>query len=186
MDVDDDTPAPKDISAIVRVLGEQNITVTELVTLLLTEKQYKKNSLTRDLIKNAEFMLPHILGHSHLPDSARNVACALVEPMYAREVRDLAGCGDWHFGAQKVAPEDLEDFKLKEIAEAYAKRAPRLWSLLDSLLKARKRGTSLLLQSNDSDPVAGSPSEPLEDLFCTLSSILTTLEKISYCQYHVA
>ena len=62
MDVDDDTPAPKDISAIVRVLGEQNITVTELVTLLLTEKQYKKNSLTRDLIKNAEFMLPHCNG----------------------------------------------------------------------------------------------------------------------------
>ncbi|KAM6501252.1 hypothetical protein JOM56_004266 [Amanita muscaria] len=72
-------PAVKDFVAVIQVLNDKNITIVELVTALLTEKQYKKHSLTKDLVDNAELILAHILGHSHLPDSARNMACALVE-----------------------------------------------------------------------------------------------------------
>ncbi|KIL57952.1 hypothetical protein M378DRAFT_87180, partial [Amanita muscaria Koide BX008] len=86
------------------------------------------------------------------------MVCALVEPMYAREVRDLADCGDLRFSALKMNPQDIEDFKIDELSDLYAKRAPRLWSLLGSVLKARKRGTSLLLQSG---PIAASSSGDL-------------------------
>ncbi|KAK2464057.1 hypothetical protein APHAL10511_003927 [Amanita phalloides] len=147
MDIDSNEPASKDFMAVIQILGEQNITVTELVNTLFTEKRFKKHPLTKDLIENAEIIFPHILGHSHLPESAGNMIFALVEPMYAREVQDLADCGELRFSAQKMNPEDIEDFKLEELSDIYAKQAPRLWSLLGSVLKARKRGTSLLLQS---------------------------------------
>ncbi|KAF8646497.1 hypothetical protein AX14_009059 [Amanita brunnescens Koide BX004] len=75
------------------------------------------------------------------------MACALVEPMYAREIRALADKSDWHFGAQQAVPEDIEDFGLNRMAEDFSKTAPRVWALLDALLKAQKRKMSLLLQS---------------------------------------
>jgi hypothetical protein len=158
MDIDSNELASKDFTAVIRVLDEQNITVTELVNTLFTEKRYKRHPLTKDLLENAELILPHILGHSRLPESAGNVICALIEPMYAREVRALADCADLRFSAQKMNAEDIEDFKLEELSDLYAKRAPRLWSLLGSVLKARKRGASLLLQSG---PMTASSSSNL-------------------------
>ncbi|KAF8332942.1 hypothetical protein F5887DRAFT_1080554 [Amanita rubescens] len=155
MDIDNNEPASKDFVAVIRVLGDQNITVTELINMLFTEKQFKKHPLTKDLVENAEIIFPHILGHSRLPESAGNMICVLVEPMYAREVQDLADCGDLCFNAQKMNPDDIEDFKVEELSDLYAKRVPRLWSLLGSVLKARKRGISLLLQSG---PIAASSS----------------------------
>ncbi|KAM6492216.1 hypothetical protein JOM56_011940 [Amanita muscaria] len=66
--------------------------------------------------------------------------------MYAREIRDLADCRDWHFGAQQAIPEDIEDFKLEEMSQSYAKRAPRLWSLLDN---KKSVIVSIMLQSTN-------------------------------------
>ena len=100
----------------------------------------------KDLVGNAEIMFPHILDHSHLPQCAGNMFCALVKPMYAHEVQDLVDCGDLHFSVQKMNSEDIEDFKLEELSDLYAKQAPRLWSLW--ILFSRHANKGLLCHFN--------------------------------------
>ena len=144
--MDIDTPE-KDFSPVISVLLGSGISIVELFTALLSEKRFKKHLLTKNLLENAKIIIELLLGHACLPDDARDMACALAEPMYAREIQALADNSDWHFGAQQAAPEDIEDFGLNRMAEGFSKTAPRVWALLDALLKARKCKKSLLLQS---------------------------------------
>jgi hypothetical protein len=55
-----------------------------------------------------------------------------------------------HFGAWHADPQDIEDFGLDDMSNDYAWLAPRVWSLLDAVLVAKKRKTSLLLESRGS------------------------------------
>ncbi|KAF8340081.1 hypothetical protein F5887DRAFT_1077197 [Amanita rubescens] len=137
----------KDFSPVISVLLGSGISIVELITALLNEKQFKKHLLTKDLLENAKIIIQLLLSHTCLPDDACDMACVLAEPMYAHEIRALADKSDWHFGAQQAVPDDIEDFGLNRMAEDFSKTAPRVWALLDALLKARKRKTSLLLQS---------------------------------------
>lgn len=136
----------KDYSQVIQVLFENQVSIPGFITALLTEKRFKKHLLTRDLLENAKAVIEHLLCHKCLPEDARDAACAFVEPIYAREIQALADKGDWHFGAHRAVPADIEDFGLDDMANDYTKAAPRVWSLLDALLKARKRKMSLLLQ----------------------------------------
>jgi hypothetical protein len=144
--MDVDTPG-KDFNPVISALLGSGISIVELFMALLSKKWFKKHLLTKNLLENAKIIIELLLGHTCLPDDTCDMACALVEPMYAREIRALADKSDWHFGAQQAVPEDIEDFGLNRMAEDFSKTAPRVWALLDALLKAQKRKMSLLLQS---------------------------------------
>ena len=51
----------------------------------------------------------------------------------------------WHFSAQQAALGDIENIAWESMAQGFMSLAPRLWSLLDALLLARKRKPSLIL-----------------------------------------
>ena len=93
MDVD---TLEKDFSPVISVLLGSGISIVELITALLNEKRFKKHLLTKDLLENAKIIIQLLLGHACLPDDACDMACALAEPMYAREIRALADKSDWH------------------------------------------------------------------------------------------
>ena len=152
----------KDFSPVIEVLTESSTSVVEFIVALLTEKRFKKHALTKELLENAKDVIAHILGHRHLQEDAQDMACALVEPMYAHEIRELADSGNWHFGAHQATQDDLDDFRLEAMSMDYEKKVPRLWSLLDALLKARKRKMSLLLQSAPSTVNAGNQAERID------------------------
>ena len=136
----------KDYNRILGVLQEGNVSILELVNVLLTEKRFKNHAVLVDLLGNAGPLVTSILGHRRLSDDARDQICAVIERIYAREVQDLvqANAG-WHFSARQAAPEDIEDFAWESMAQGFTSLAPRLWSLLDALLLARKRKPSLIL-----------------------------------------
>ena len=142
--------AARDYEPVINVLIENNLSIVRLITVVLTEKSFKNHPLAKDLLENSETILIHLLGHSRLPESTQNRACALVERIYARELRVLVlQSNGWHFSALRAAPRDIEDFGLDEMSLEYMKTAPRIWSLLDALLSARaQRKTSLILESN--------------------------------------
>jgi hypothetical protein len=89
----------EDFSLVLSVLLEKRLSITELITALLTNKQFKKHLLTKDLLKNAKTTIKHILDHTGLPEDARDMACVLAEPIYAREIQTLADNPIWHFSA---------------------------------------------------------------------------------------
>ncbi|KAM6489323.1 hypothetical protein JOM56_015227 [Amanita muscaria] len=140
----------KDYEPVIKVIIENSLSIVEFITALLTEKRFKSHALTKELLQNSETVLVHLLGHEHLPETAQNQACALVERIYAHEIRELVlHSSGWHFSAQQATPQDLEDFCLDKMSVEYLKTAPRIWSLLDALLSVRtRRRSSLLLEPN--------------------------------------
>ena len=143
--MDSDVPE-KDYNHILGVLQEGNVSILELVNVLLIEKRFKNHPVLIDLLGNAGPLVTSILGHRRLSDDARDQICAVIERIYAREIEDLvqANAG-WHFSAQQAALGDIEDFAWESMAHGLTSLAPRLWSLLDALLLARKRKPSLIL-----------------------------------------
>ncbi|KAM6494577.1 hypothetical protein JOM56_009200 [Amanita muscaria] len=136
----------KDYGPVIQVLNENNLSLVDFITALLSEKRFKAHALTKDLLQNSETILAHILSHTRVPESAQNRACMLVERIYAHEIRKLVlQSSSWHFSARQAAPQDIEDFCLDEMSLEYIKTAPRIWSLLDALLGVRARRKSSLL-----------------------------------------
>ncbi|KAM6491737.1 hypothetical protein JOM56_012777 [Amanita muscaria] len=146
--MDSDVPE-KDYNRILGVLQEENVSILELVNVLLTEKRFKNHAVLIDLLRNAGTVVTSILGHRQLSDEVRDQICAVIERIYAQEIEDLVQVSaGWHFSAQQAALRDIEDFAWESIAHGFTSLAPRLWSLLDALLLAQKRKSSLILDRN--------------------------------------
>lgn len=144
MDVDQDDVVVYE--PVIQYLNDHKLSIVNLVNVMLTEKKYKTHSLTNNLLANGEKVICGLLGHARLPECARDAVCAAVERIYAGEIETLVDEeSGFHFGAQHVVPTDVEDFGLADISKDYMKLAPRTCSLLDALLKARKRRASSLL-----------------------------------------
>lgn len=111
-----------------------------------SEKRFKNRSALADLLGNAGTIIAKLLGHHRVSEAARDQTCAVVERIYASEIEGLvkANAG-WHFSARQAASDDIEDFVWDEMVHSFILHAPRLWSLLDGLLLARKRKSSLIL-----------------------------------------
>lgn len=146
-DSEDSTLIPdKDYNAVFRVLDTQNISITELLTVLLTDRQFKNHPALDDLLGNAGAVVTSLLHHCQLSDSAQDQTCAGVEHIYAKEIVELVKASSgWHFGAHHASQGDLDLSSWEQMAQKFTVTAPRLWSLLDTLLLARKRKDSLIL-----------------------------------------
>ncbi|KAF8330285.1 hypothetical protein F5887DRAFT_923209 [Amanita rubescens] len=144
--MDNATPR-RDYEPVIQYMNDCELSIPGLINVLLTDKKYKNHSLTNNLLVNgSEMIISSLLGHASLPEQAWNAVCVAVERVYAREIEELVDEDHgFHFGAGHAAPGDLEDFGLGAMSNTYLKLAPRLWSLLDALLKARKRRTSSLV-----------------------------------------
>jgi hypothetical protein len=95
--MDSDIPE-KDYNRILGVLQEENVSIPELVNVLLTEKRFKNHAVLVDLLRNAGTIVTSILGHRQLLDDARDQICAAIERIYAREIQDLVqASAGWHF-----------------------------------------------------------------------------------------
>lgn len=146
MDISDYVLPEKDYEAIFQVLEDTNVSIAQLITALLTEKCFKNHSALADLLGNAGTIIAKLLGHRRVSEAARDQACAVVERIYASEIEGLVKVNaGWHFSARQTAPDDIEDFAWDELVHSFVLHAPRLWSLLDGLLLARKRKSSLIL-----------------------------------------
>ena len=131
---------------VIQYLNDKGLSIVDLINVLLVEKKYRTHPLTNNLLVNRGTVIQTLLGHNRLPEHALNAVCATIERIYAQEIEELIdGDNGFHFGAWQMIPSDIEDFGLVEMSKDYMKLVPRLWSLLDALLRAQKWRTSLLL-----------------------------------------
>jgi hypothetical protein len=89
MDISDHVLPEKDYEAIFQVLEDTNVSISELITALLTEKCFKNHSALADLLGNAGDIIAKLLGHHRVSEAARDQACAVVERIYALEIQGL-------------------------------------------------------------------------------------------------
>ncbi|KAF8621783.1 hypothetical protein AX15_007519 [Amanita polypyramis BW_CC] len=110
--MDNTTTTRKDYEPVIQYLNDCELSVADLINVLLTDKKYKKHSLTNNLLVNgSEMIITSLLGHASLPEQAWNAACVAVERIYAHEIEELVDEDHgFHFGAGHAAPGDLEDF----------------------------------------------------------------------------
>ncbi|KAF8330270.1 hypothetical protein F5887DRAFT_923228 [Amanita rubescens] len=146
-DSEDGTLLPdKDYNAVFQVLEEKNVSITELLTVLLTDQQFKNHPVLDDLLGNAGAVVTQLLHHRQLSHPAQDQICAGVEHIYAKEIVELVKASSgWHFSTHQASQGDLDLSSWEHMAQSFTVASPRMWSLLDTLLLAWKHKDSLIL-----------------------------------------
>jgi hypothetical protein len=125
---------------VIFTLEQQGISIVDLATVILMDKNFVHHYLRQELLTSSQKLISCLLKHSELPQDAKDEAFELVECIYAQEIKNLTmPSAGWHFSALHAAPQDIKDFWLEEMANDFAKKALRLWSLLDALLLPLKQ-----------------------------------------------
>ena len=133
-------PPGKDFSAVLRAFDEMDCTILELLLALLTEKRFKNSAYTHELLRRSQVVLGTWLSHVKLPKEAQKTASEALHQLYAHEIRYLTKpSSGWHFSAQTMMPDNIDDFDLSTLTLDTATHAPLVSALLDTLLSANTK-----------------------------------------------
>jgi hypothetical protein len=78
---------------------------------------------------------------------------------YSESIKNLASVQDWHFNASHASAQDLDNFRIEDMATEMKKLAPDLWFILDVLLMGdRKRGNL----DQEGDQIMSAPHDDME------------------------
>ena len=146
-------PLEMDFSPIINALSEINCTIQDFLLALLTEKRFKDSPYSCGLLQRSHIVLGAWLSHPKLSKEAQKTASEALHQVYAREIQCLTKpSSGWHFSAQTVVPDNIEDFELSSLTLDTATSAPTVSALLDTLLSANtKVCTSKSWPDADSD-----------------------------------
>jgi hypothetical protein len=92
--------------------------------------------------------------HSHSAGSAFAWANDIVKKKHIESIKELTRNEDWHFNASHASAQDLDDFRIEDMALKMKSLAPDLWNILGLLLSSDQRSQR---QNNQimEDSVAG-------------------------------
>jgi len=145
-------PPEKDFSAVLNAFDEINCTIPDFLLALLTEKHFKDSAYSHELLQRSHVVLGTWLSHPKLPKEAQKMASEALHQLYAHEIRYLTKpSSGWHFSAQTVMPDNIDDFDLSTLTLDTATNAPLVSALLDTLLSANTKVCTSQLQASETD-----------------------------------
>ncbi|KAG1775488.1 hypothetical protein EV702DRAFT_973036 [Suillus placidus] len=103
--------------------------------MLLTCQELNNHPHVHELLVHSEDLISAIIKHPSRPKNLAHTVTQLIQGIYVHEVRTMASEeGSSHFGALSANMQQLEEFSIKETAQAMKLNAPGLWGLLGALL----------------------------------------------------
>ncbi|KAH0831256.1 hypothetical protein J3R83DRAFT_13889 [Lanmaoa asiatica] len=137
---------------ILTALESCQISAADFIVVLLTHPAYKSHPTANHLVANAEMVFKALMGHPTAHNKILDQCFHIVEESYLQEIQDLASEDSGsHFGAASATIQQLEEFRVEEMARTMEIHAPRIWNMLESLLQAKQqRGKSSELKSAES------------------------------------
>ncbi|KAH0834264.1 hypothetical protein J3R83DRAFT_11620 [Lanmaoa asiatica] len=134
---------------ILTALESCQISAADFIVVLLTHPAYKSHPTANHLVANAEMVFKALMGHPTAHNKILDQCFHIVEESYLQEIQDLASEDSGsHFGAASATIQQLEEFRVEEMARTMEIHAPRIWNMLESLLQAKQqRGKSSELKS---------------------------------------
>ena len=135
------------MDACLRSFDTHGITISSLILHLLSEPTLQKHPQVSDLRVHAHILTSALTQPISFDSTMiRDLKWAFeaVKGRYKYEVQQLILDGEeWQFGASQMMAQQIEDFKVKKMAGQMKDVAPELWDLLDTLLSATKKHTSV-------------------------------------------
>lgn len=127
------------ISAVVSVFASSNITISDFIFHILTSTSGTERFLRDNLLLYADALSEGLIKHPKRTHSNLQWATEYVKSKYAGEIRDLVQRNSgWHFSASTATADQLQEFRIEEMAERMQQIAPQLWDLVGLLLSAVK------------------------------------------------
>jgi hypothetical protein len=115
-----------------------------MVLSLLRETKYQTHPCTEDLIQHTAEIFDAFLDHPKSSKSAFSWAHGIMKKKYANNIRELSHKDNgWHFGALKTSEEQLNNFRIEDMARDMAHLAPELWDLLGLMLSANRNARKM-------------------------------------------
>ncbi|KAG2147439.1 uncharacterized protein EDB93DRAFT_414841 [Suillus bovinus] len=128
------------VVCILQTLTELNVSVSAFVISLLESPHKFSQFPVNDLAAHFTTVLATSLAHPNLNSSVVLWASTLCTERLKQSVVQLSKEEHgWHFSATNVLAEQLEEFRLEDMAKDIEHVAPDLWHLLDALLSANQR-----------------------------------------------
>jgi hypothetical protein len=146
-------------------LHASDLTIAEFVLALLEDSNLETHPCTQTLVKYSPNIIAALSRHS--ASSVFTWANDIVKKKYAESIKELTHNEEWHFNASHASAQDLDDFRIEEMALKMKMLAPDLWNILGLLLSGDQRSQ----QQNDldgdqimADPLAGNEDDLWEGL----------------------
>lgn len=126
----------------------KQITASDVVLALLKAPDLQEHPLSQDLVSRTEEVLSAFRSNPHSSQSTMEWANSAIKAKYAGSIRAMTDVRNgWHFGAATASAEQLQDFRIEEMAEKMQEMAPELWDMLGLMLSADARQTKKRTQS---------------------------------------
>ncbi|KAJ7078049.1 hypothetical protein B0H15DRAFT_805015 [Mycena belliarum] len=146
------------LDALLAAFQSQQLQISHFVVSVLQHSSFTKHPAVLDLLTHSSDILNALLNHPESAQSTINWANDIIKANYSAAIKELAAKENgWHFIAAKATAEQLESFRIEDIARDIRLLAPELWDLIGLMLTADQRTAT-------EDPVADDPMVSDDDL----------------------
>ncbi|KAJ6561335.1 hypothetical protein B0H10DRAFT_2239968 [Mycena sp. CBHHK59/15] len=131
--------------------GHQQLTIPGFVVSILRHPAFSDHPAVGDLLNHSDEVLNAFLDHPRTYRSTLAWANGIIKLKYAELIRNLAD--NWHFSAANTSAEQLQNFRIEDMAARMKTLAPELWDMLGLLLSANR-------QTSQTDVDVDDPMDP--------------------------
>ncbi|KAF8220284.1 hypothetical protein L208DRAFT_1541865 [Tricholoma matsutake] len=107
------------------------LTLAQFILTLLEDSSFKTHPCTLALTKDTDNIITALSQHPDSTGSISTWANNIVKKKYLESIKELTCNKDWHFNASHASAEDLDDFRIEDMAHQMKILAPDLWNILD-------------------------------------------------------
>jgi len=122
------------LDTVLAALHECQITPVEMITTLLTSRQYKDHPFASQLVDQSPEIFRTFLGNPATREKVVDFCLNTAGRTCLQEIHSLAAEeSGWHFGACSASTKQMEDFSLEEMAKQMEAYAPKWWAFIGML-----------------------------------------------------
>lgn len=156
---------------VLAALKTSKLTAAEFVLTLLEDCSLQNHPCTVNLACNAENIISAFSAHSLSAKSTFAWASSLIKTRYTESIKALVQNDNFRFNASHASAQNLEDFRIEDMAGQMKELAPDLWDVLDLLLSADRKLSCQrdLGVDNDGDQIMNQEED--EDLWAALPDV---------------
>ncbi|KAG1836732.1 hypothetical protein DFJ58DRAFT_846817 [Suillus subalutaceus] len=121
------------VDDVLETLQRVGISASEFILVLLSSEKHSAHPAVKDILSNGREILNAFVKRA--TSTASKWATDIAKEICAREIHNLAAKDNGtHFDVTHTTVEQLEDFRVAELARIMEKSAPATWDLLESML----------------------------------------------------
>ncbi|EJF56829.1 hypothetical protein DICSQDRAFT_70649, partial [Dichomitus squalens LYAD-421 SS1] len=138
------------------------VTIPELITSVLVFGCCNdlSNPWYQALINDTATVFSAFFHHQHTSDASKRWARQLMSNRYSDAVQRLTGVErGWHFSAARARPEQIQDFRMEDMAGEIARTEPELWAMVRYLLSGSPMPDANFTVAMDTDGMDDAESE---------------------------